>query len=49
MLITFLRDNLDVFAWKISDIPKILREVIEYKLGVDSSYMSIKQKKEDTY
>jgi hypothetical protein len=44
MLITFLQDNLDVFAWQISDIPGIPREVIEHKLGIDSSYKPVKQK-----
>jgi hypothetical protein len=43
-LVTFLRDNLDVFAWKISDMPRIPRELIEHKLGIDQSYKPIKQK-----
>jgi hypothetical protein len=44
VLITFLWENVDVFAWKISDMPEIPREVIEHKLGIDPSYKSIKQK-----
>jgi hypothetical protein len=44
MLITFLWENLDVFAWQISDMPGIPREVIEHKLGIDPSYKPIKQK-----
>jgi hypothetical protein len=44
VLITFLQDNLDVFTWKISDMPGILREVIEHKLDIDPSFKSIKQK-----
>jgi hypothetical protein len=44
VLITFLWDNLDVFAWKISDMPEIPREVIENKLGIDPSFKPIKQK-----
>jgi hypothetical protein len=43
-LIIFLRNNLDVFAWKISDMPGIPREVIEHKLDIDPPYKPIKQK-----
>jgi hypothetical protein len=43
-LITFLRANLDVFAWQISDMPGIPREVIEHKLGIDPAFKPIKQK-----
>jgi hypothetical protein len=39
---------LDVFAWQISDMPEILREMIEHKLVIDPSYKPIKQK-ERTY
>jgi hypothetical protein len=31
-------------AWKISYMPRISREVIEHKLGIDPSYKSVKQK-----
>jgi hypothetical protein len=44
VLVTFLRENLDVFAWQISDIPKIPREMIEHRLGIDPAYKPIKQK-----
>jgi hypothetical protein len=44
MLITFLQKNLDVFTWQISDMLKIPREVIEYKLGIDPMFKPIKQK-----
>jgi hypothetical protein len=44
MLITFLCENLDVFAWRISDMPVIPREVIEHKLGIDPTFNPIKQK-----
>jgi hypothetical protein len=44
MLITFLWDNLDVFAWKILDMSRIPKEVIEHKLDIDPSYKPIKQK-----
>jgi hypothetical protein len=33
-----------VFAWQISDVPGILREVIEHKLGIDPAFKPIKQK-----
>jgi hypothetical protein len=42
MLITFLWENLNVFAWQISDMPEIHREVIEHKLEIDPSYKTIK-------
>jgi hypothetical protein len=44
MLITFLRENLDVFTWQILDMSGIPREVIEHKLDIDSAFKSIKQK-----
>jgi hypothetical protein len=33
-----------MFAWQISDIPRIPREVIEHKLAIDSAFKPIKQK-----
>jgi hypothetical protein len=44
VLITFLWENLDVFVWQISDMPRISREVIEHKLGIDPTFKPIKQK-----
>jgi hypothetical protein len=44
VLITFLRENLDVFAWQISDMPGIPREVIEHMLYIDPAFKPIKQK-----
>jgi hypothetical protein len=35
---------MDVFAWQISDILGILREVIENKLGIDPAFKPNKQK-----
>jgi hypothetical protein len=35
---------LDIFAWQISDMARIPREVIEHRLGIDPSYKPIKQK-----
>jgi hypothetical protein len=34
-----------VFALHISDMPGILRELIEYKLAIDPAFKSIKQRK----
>jgi hypothetical protein len=44
VLVTFLQENLDVFAWQISDMPEIPREVIEHKLGIDPAFKPVKQK-----
>jgi hypothetical protein len=44
VLVTFLRENLDVFAWQILNMPGIPREVIEHKLGIDPAFKPIKQK-----
>jgi hypothetical protein len=33
-----------VFAWQISDMPGILREMIEHKLDIDPAFKPIKQK-----
>jgi hypothetical protein len=35
---------LNVFAWQISDMFRIPREMIEHKLGIDPSYKPIKKK-----
>jgi hypothetical protein len=35
---------LDVFAWQISDMLGIPREVIEHKLVIDPTFNPIKQK-----
>jgi hypothetical protein len=42
VLITFLRENLNVFAWQKSDMLEIPREMIEQKLDIDPSYKPIK-------
>jgi hypothetical protein len=44
MIVTFLWTNLDMFAWQISNMPKIPREVIEHKLSIDAAFKPIKQK-----
>jgi hypothetical protein len=44
MLITFHWENLDIFAWQVSDMPEISKKVIEYKLDIDPGFKPIKQK-----
>nr|CAJ86273.1 H0901F07.10 [Oryza sativa] len=43
-VITFLRDNADVFAWQPSDMPGVPREVIEHKLMVRPDAKPVKQR-----
>jgi hypothetical protein len=35
MLISFLRANRDIFAWKLADMPGVPKELIEHCLKVD--------------
>ena len=35
MLVQFLKENLDVFAWSHEDLPGISSKVIEHKLNVN--------------
>ena len=44
VIIEFLKDNIDVFAWTHEDMPGIDPSVISHKLNVDSSMCPIKQK-----
>ncbi|GAV86329.1 hypothetical protein CFOL_v3_29760, partial [Cephalotus follicularis] len=44
-LITFLRDNKDVFAWSAEEVPGISSEVMVHKLSVDPARPPIRQKK----
>src|SRR4051795_7088382 len=43
MLIEFLRENGDIFAWKPSDMPGVPRELAEHKLHVDPKARPVKQ------
>jgi hypothetical protein len=43
-LIDFLKANLDVFAWKPSDIKRIPREVAEHKLNIKPGLTLVKQR-----
>ena len=44
-LITFLRENQDVFAWSHEDMPKIDPSIIVHKLNVSPSFSLVRQKK----
>ena len=44
-LITFLRDNQDVFAWSHEDMPRIDPSTIVHKLNASPSFPQIRQKK----
>ena len=35
MLVQFLKDNLDIFAWNHEDMPRIPPKVIKHKLNVN--------------
>ena len=43
MLIEFLRENRDIFAWKPSDIPGVPRELAEDHLNIDPKLKPVKQ------
>jgi hypothetical protein len=43
VLVDFLKANLDVFAWKPSDMKGIPREVAEHKLNIKTGLKSVKQ------
>ena len=43
MLIEFLRENRDIFAWKPSDMPGVPRELAEHKLNADPKVRPVKQ------
>ncbi|KAL2250256.1 UNVERIFIED_CONTAM: hypothetical protein Sindi_2499300 [Sesamum indicum] len=44
-MITFLRDNADMFAWSPSDFKRIDAEVIVHRLNVDPTMRSVQQRK----
>lgn len=43
-LVTFLRNNSDVFTWSHDDMPGIDPSVISHRLNVDPNYRPVKQK-----
>ncbi|KAL2250220.1 UNVERIFIED_CONTAM: Retrovirus-related Pol polyprotein from transposon [Sesamum indicum] len=44
-MISFLRENMDVFAWSLSDFTRINPEVIVHRLNVDPTMRPVQQKK----
>jgi hypothetical protein len=44
VLVDFLKVNLEVFAWKSSDMKGILREVAEHKLNIKRGSKPVKQR-----
>ena len=44
MLVSFLRANVDMFAWKPTDMLRVPREKIEHSLNVSPTAKPIKQK-----
>ena len=43
MLIEFIRENRDIFAWKPSDMPGVPRELAEHTLNMDPKFKPVKQ------
>jgi hypothetical protein len=41
VLVDFLRANADMFAWSPSDMPGILREVIEHSLDIQAGEAAV--------
>jgi hypothetical protein len=44
VLTSFLRDNADIFAWTLSDMPGVPRELVEHSLDVSKTAKPVKQK-----
>jgi len=44
MLTNFLRENKDIFAWKLADMPNVPRELAEHKLDLNPSSKLVKQR-----
>lgn len=44
-LVELLCEYKDVFDWSADDIPRILRHIIEHKLGINLKFRPVKQKK----
>jgi hypothetical protein len=44
VLTNFLRDNKDIFTWKLADIPGVPRELAEHKIDVNEGSKPIKQR-----
>ena len=46
-LTSFLRKNVDIFAWTASDMPGVSPDVITHRLNVNPAYHSVIQKKKE--
>nr|GEX77942.1 reverse transcriptase domain-containing protein [Tanacetum cinerariifolium] len=46
-LCSILKKNLDIFAWKPSDMTRVPRSVAEYRLNIQEGYSPVRQKKRD--
>ena len=44
MLVSFLCNKANVFAWKLADMPGVPRELVEHSLNVSPTTKPIKQK-----
>jgi hypothetical protein len=44
VLVKFLKENRDIFAWKLVDMSGVLRDLIEHKLHLDPHAKPIKQR-----
>jgi hypothetical protein len=44
MIIKFLQENRDIFAWKPADMPRVPRELIEHELHLDPKAKPVKQR-----
>ena len=44
--VSFLKDNLDMFAWSHEDMPGILASIIEHHLNVDPEKKPVQQDEE---
>ena len=43
VLIEFIRENWDIFAWKPSDMPGVPRELTEHTLNIDPKFKPVRQ------
>ena len=44
-IVSFLKDNLDVFAWSHENMPRIPASIIQHRLKVDSENKLVKQRR----
>jgi hypothetical protein len=44
VLTNFLQDNKDIFAWKLADMPGVLRELAEHRIDINEGSKPIKQR-----